>query len=118
MVSLLIFILVAYGASNIMVFSSIFKKFRNFVGVDKEVPTFFGKLFGCMMCLPFWWGVILSLCFFSPTYMAASLYGFESPLAITWWFTEDVNILAAFLDGCLASGGVWLIHTYQESLES
>ena len=102
MVALLIFILIAYGASNIMVFSSIFKKFRNFVGVNKENPHFFGKLFGCMMCLPFWWGIILSLFMYSPTNQ------FDIPI-------EYLNV---FFDGCLASGSVWIIHTIQEKLES
>jgi len=102
MVELLIFIVTVYGASNIMVFGSIFKKFRNIVGVDSDDPSFFGKLFGCMMCLPFWWGVLLSIFMYSPT--------------------EQLNIsieyLNIFLDGCLASGAVWVLHTIQEKLES
>lgn len=117
MVQLLIFILVAYGASNIMVYGSIFAKFRYRMGVDSENPKFFGKLFGCMMCLPFWWGVLLSLFFFSPTYMAAS-HAVESPLVTMGWVMGDeVNLIATFLDGCLASGAVWLVHTIQEKLE-
>ena len=99
MVELLVFILVAYGASNIMVFSSIFSKFRGIVGVDDENPSFFGKLFGCMMCLPFLWGIILSVFMYSPVGQL------------------DIQYLNVFFDGCLASGSVWVLHTIQERLE-
>ena len=85
-----------------MVFSTIFQKFRDLVGVDSEEPTFFGKLFGCMMCLPFWWGILLSLFMYSPT----------GQLDISF---EYVNV---FLDGCLASGAVWFVHTIQEKIEA
>ena len=101
MINLLIFVLVAYGASNIMVFGSIFENFRNFMGVNSDKPNFFGKLFGCMMCLPFWWGVILSVFMFSPT-------GELNPM---------INHINIFFDACLASGSVWLLHTIQEKLE-
>ncbi len=113
MISLVIFILVAYGASNIMVFGSIFAKFREMIGVNKENPNFFGKLFGCMMCLPFWWGIILSITLFSPTLNLDLLQSYD-------FFGENPinkSILCSFFDGCLASGAVWLLHTLQEKLE-
>jgi len=97
---LLIFILICYGASNIMVFSSLFKKWREFW--LRISPNFFGELFTCMICLPTWWGIMISLIVFSP--------------AITYLGITSI-FLAAFLDGCLASGSVWLIHTLQEKLE-
>lgn len=96
---LILFVLITYGASNIMVFSSIFDKWRVFF--TKISPNFFGELFTCMICLPFWWGVLLSLFAFSPV----SLY-FGTTL-----------VISTFLDACLASGSVWLIHTIQEKLE-
>lgn len=113
MIELFTFILIAYGASNIMVFSSIFKKWRQFFGTDNEDPSFFGKLLGCMMCLPFWWGIIISITMFSPSlqmngHLPLTIFGFHVP----------VNYLATFFDGCLASGSVWLVHTIQEKLES
>jgi hypothetical protein len=113
MTNLLTFILIAYGASNIMVFSSIFKKWRVFFGTDDEQPSFFGKLFGCMMCLPFWWGVIISLLMYSPSFamvddIPVTIFGFDIP----------TKYLATFFDGCLASGTVWFVHTLQEKLES
>ena len=96
---LILFILICYGASNIMVFSTIFEKWRNFF--DKYVP-FLGQLFTCMICLPFWWGVLLSLMVYSPSVIT---------------FNMDSIILGSFIDGCLASGGVWLVHSLQEKLE-
>lgn len=110
MISLLIFILIAYGASNIMVFGSIFEKFRTIVGANKEEKSFFGKLFSCMMCLPFWWGVILSLFMYSPTLNTNLLHDIQI-------LNIDKISLSIFFDGCLASGSVWLIHTLQEKLE-
>lgn len=109
---MIIFILVAYGASNIMVYGSIFEKFRNFVGVNKEEPKFFGKLFGCMMCLPFWWGVILSLAMYSPT----ATLGIED---ITFYdiVTIPKEFLTTFFDGCLASGSVYAFNVIVEKLE-
>ena len=109
---LLVFILIAYGASNIMVFGSIFAKWRNFWGVDSEEPNFFGKLFGCMMCLPFWWGVILSLTMYSPSF---AMNGDE--VHVLFGMVLPNGILSTFFDGCLASGAVWLLHTTQEYLE-
>ena len=97
---LIVFTLISYGASNIMVFSSLFKKWREFW--LRVSPNFFGELFTCMICLPFWWGVILSLIVFSP--------------AITYLGVTSI-LLGVFLDGCLSSGIVWLLHTVQESIE-
>jgi len=111
MTNLFIFMLVAYGASNIMVFSTIFSKWRTFFKVGSTNPGFSGKLFGCMMCLPFWWGVILSLLMFSP----ALSTGIQD--IVIKGFTFPKEILGTFFDGCLASGGVWFIHTIQEKLE-
>ena len=112
MTELLIFIVTAYGASNIMVFSSIFSKWRKFWGTDQNEAGFFGTLFGCMMCLPFWWGVILSLLMFSP---ALSTGGIDD--IVIKGFTFPKEVLGAFFDGCLASGSVWFIHTVQERIE-
>ena len=96
----------AYGISNIVVFGSIFESFRDFW--SDLSPDFFGKLFGCMMCFPTWVGLLLSL--------GAHLTGYLqfSPFA---HYGLEMAPLAIFLDGCLASGCVWLLHTVQESLE-
>jgi len=96
----LLILMIAYGISNIMVFSSIFKKWRELW--LSWSPNFFGELFTCMICLPFWIGIILSLMIFS---ISGVYLGVSS------------IYLSAFLDGCLTSGGVWLIHSVQEKLE-
>lgn len=111
MIDLLIFALMAYGITNILVYGSIFNKFRDVIGVNDENPGFFGKLFGCMMCLPFWVGIFLSLTIYSPTYM---LDGDASMYLIPDSMYRPFTI---FLDGCLTSGLVWLIHTLQEYFE-
>jgi|TARA_B110000211_G_C14083845_1_gene555785 hypothetical protein len=102
----LLFILVTYGISNIVVFGSIFEGFRDFW--NDLSPNFFGKLFSCMVCLPTWVGIFISI--------GAHLTKFTqfSPFA---HYGLDNAFLAIFLDGCLASGCVWLVHTFQEYLE-
>jgi len=111
MLILLTFILISYGASNIMVFSSIFVKWREFW--DKISPNFFGKLFSCMMCLPFWWGVIISLCGISPT----GALDMVSDVSFFGLFVIPAELIITFFDACLSSGIVWLVHTLQEKLE-
>lgn len=113
MTNLIIFILVAYGATNIMIYGSIFEGWRKMWGADKENPGFFGKLFGCFMCLSFWWGVILSLTMYSPSISTLlmhdiGLFGLHIP-------KQPLNV---FFDACMASGGVWILHTIQEHLET
>ena len=53
----LLIILLTYGISNIIVFGSIFEKWRETAEIYN--PKFFGKLLTCMMCTPFWVGFIL-----------------------------------------------------------
>ena len=103
---ILVFILVNYGISNIVVHGSIFNGFREFW--KSLSPNFFGVLFSCMICTPFWVGVILSTVF--------QLMGYTnmSPLASQG---VDNLYLSVFLDGCLASGSVFLIHIIEEWFE-
>jgi hypothetical protein len=101
---LFIFILLGYGITNILVFGSIFNFWREFW--DKINPNFFGKLFSCPMCLSTWVGFVLSFLF--------SILGLYTPMAS---YGLDIMPLNVFLDGCLMSGGVWLIHTIQEYFE-
>ena len=103
MIKLIIFILVSYGITNILIYGSIFEKWRDFIGASREEPKNLGKLFSCFMCLSFWVGVLVSLIMFSPT--------------LTYGMFDKVNFLNIFFDACLASGGVWLVHTLQEHLE-
>lgn len=99
-----LFIMLCYGITNILVFGSIFQSIRDFL--NKYNPSFLGKLFGCPMCMSAWIGFLISYLFINlnlPTPMTS--YGVQNAY------------LGLFLDGCLVSGCVWLIHTLQEALE-
>ena len=50
--SLIYFVLAAYGLTQILVYGSIFNKVRPTTG-------WFGDLFSCPMCVGFWVGVLL-----------------------------------------------------------
>jgi|TARA_Y100000296_G_scaffold58513_1_gene67415 hypothetical protein len=76
MLSLVYFILCAYGLTFILVYGSIFDKIR---------PKY--KFFHCPLCVGFWVGVFLW-----------SVNGF------TELFTFDYNYVNALLLGCLSSG--------------
>jgi len=109
---LFLFILIAYGMSNIIVFSSIFKGWRTLWSTLS--PNFFGTLFNCMICWPYWQGVLGSVIVWSPTLY----YGLIVEPVTFFGLFEIPNVLtAAFLDGCLTSACVWLIHSFQEATE-
>jgi hypothetical protein len=94
---ILIWILAAYGMSNILVFGSIFEKQRIWI---KRRSTFFGDLISCMMCTSTWVGFFFSLAFYSPTsYM------------VTIPYTH------VFFDGMLAAGAVWAVNAIIEWFE-
>ena len=101
---LLMFFLLAYGISNIMVYGSIFEKWRTFW--NNLNPEFLGELFKCMLCFPTWVGFFLSGLF--------QCMGYETPMTM---YGVDNVFLSVFLDGCITSGAIWLLHTFQESLE-
>lgn len=109
---LALFLLIAYGVSNITVFGSIFKKFRTFC--ENVSPNFLGMLFTCMICLPTWVGFLGSSLVWSPSLdyqvvtHGVSFFGL---------FDISKEFIATFLDGCMTSGAVWLIHSFQEAME-
>lgn len=115
--NLLVFILTCYGISNIVIYGSIFNSFREYW--NRLSPNFFGKLFSCMICLPTYVGFFISI----GAHMTGLLQfsPFASMGMDTWVrlpYTELYLFpIAVFLDGCLASGSVWLVHTLQEHLE-
>ena len=93
----LIWILAAYGMSQILVFGSIFDTIRDWI---TKKSTFFGDLLSCMMCTSTWVGFFFSIVFYSPTITMVSI-----PYS---------NI---FFDGMLASGSVWAINAIIEWFE-
>ena len=98
-----------YGLMNIMVFSSIFKGFRNKVRVigDMEIPLisplfdFVSGFMSCPMCFSFHGGWFLSIFIFSPSHEL-----FQTHEYISWFF-----------DGIMSSGAVWAINSYIEWYE-
>lgn len=95
-----LFALLNYGICNIAIYGTIFEGWRNFW--EKLSPNFFGKLMNCMICLPFWTGLILSFLFFGQ--YSTDFYNMNG-----WW--------TIFFDGCITSGSVWLIHNIQYAIE-
>lgn len=106
MVNLFIFVLVAYGISNILVYGSIFEWFRRLLAKLGTGDTSLYKLFTCMMCLPTWVGFGLSFVLQSQ--------GVSTPM--TTYGIENM-FLAMFLDGVLASGAVYAFNVLVEHFE-
>ena len=86
--NLLHFVLCAYGLTMIVVYGSIFEKFRQLM--DKA--GFYGKLYRGPRCFGFWAGVFL-----------------WSINPFTELFTFDYSLINAFLLGCLSSGTSYLL---------
>lgn len=113
MLELIIFILCTYGISNMIVFASgpfrLFEIIRE-VG-DRILPSNLSEMFHCMICFPTWVGIVLSLInmfifndvYFTPFYQIVH--------------NTDNWLLICLLDGCVASGSTWLLHTLQEHFE-
>ena len=51
---LILFILICFGFTNIIVNGEIFEYIRSFI---EKKSTFFGKLINCSMCFGFWIGI-------------------------------------------------------------
>lgn len=101
---IILFELLAYGITNILIFGSIFQFWRDFwVRIN---PNFFGKLFNCPLCLSTWIGGGLSFLF--------NYLGYSTPFSE---YGVVVLPLLIFLDSCFTSGVVWVIHTIQEWFE-
>ena len=101
--SILVFILICYGACNNMIFGSIFEGFRTFLSKFGSGDYSLHKLFTCFMCLGTWMGFAISAILI--------LSGNATPLHIKG------DILNIFMHGLLAAGGVWILHTIQEAAE-
>jgi len=103
---ILVFILVSYGISNIVVHGSIFNGFREFW--NRVSPNFFGTLFSCMICFPTYVGFLLSTIF--------QTMGYDNLSPLTSQGVDNM-FLSIFLDGCLASGTVFIVHIIEEWFE-
>jgi hypothetical protein len=106
MKELVLFSIVVYGISNIVVYSTMFEWWRKFTMWIS--PKILGKLFTCMMCFPTWCGFLIST--------VLHLYGIGHLTPMGNWGI-DVTWLAIFLDGCVASATTWGINIILEYFE-
>jgi hypothetical protein len=103
-----IFLLICYGACNNLIYGSLFEGFRNYLGKFGTGGYSLYKLFTCFMCLGTWMGFVFSIIF--------AYFGYADLTPIGSIGITNMYLLI-FLNGLLSAGGVWLIHTFQESLE-
>ena len=109
MTQILVWMIIAYGLSNIVVYGSIFNGPRNFInkwGGNQYAPfqimgLFISKMISCMMCFGFHCGWFLSLTIYSPSHEILNVSKYYS-----WFF-----------DSMLASGSVWGINAIIEWFE-
>jgi len=91
--NIIIWILIAYATSLIIVEGSIFDGPRERIA---EKSDFFGNLLNCIMCTSTWVGFFYSITIWSPS---SSLFTNCHPLSYI------------FLDGMIACGGAWIINS-------
>lgn len=111
MINILIYILFAYGLSNLLVYGSgpfnMLTKFREICG---SILKTLGDMLNCMMCTSAnigWITSLLNILLIStPLTPMMILYGGMIP-----WY------VIVFGDLCITSGAVWLLHTLQEYME-
>jgi hypothetical protein len=107
--NLLIWAVVAYGMTTILVYGSIFNGLRNAIhkwGNNKNAPlNFLGKflsgLISCMLCTSTWVGFFLSMVYYSPSLE----------------YIGQNQFLSVFFDGMLGAGFVWAINGIIEWFE-
>ena len=106
---LLLWMVMAYGMTNILVYGSIFngtRKFLKEMGDDKVMPfngffNFVSGIITCMMCCSTWVGFFIGIFVYSPVHEMLGISSWGS-----WFF-----------DGMLASGAVWAINAIVEWYE-
>jgi len=107
--NLVIWAMVAYGMTNILVYGSIFKGLRNKIhkwGNNEYsflygLGSFLSGLISCVLCTSVWVGFFLSLAYFSPN---TDMIGLN-------------KVLSVFFDGMLSAGFVWGINAIIEWFE-
>ena len=114
--TLIVFILTCYGLSNMVIYSNgpgdMFVKWRSFTN---RINTKFGELFSCMMCLPFWVGVLFSLIdLFVITGAVFTPYNILLYTQASGFFK---TLLILSMDGFLSSGSTWIVHNIEEYFE-
>ena len=110
MTQLLLWMVMAYGMSNILVYGSIFNRPRTYIfnqsehgaGLFHGFYVFLADMLKCMMCTPTWVGFFFGIFLYSPVHKI---------LEVTPW-------VSWFFDGMLASGSVWAINSIIEWFET
>ena len=106
---LILWMIMAYGMTNILVYGSIFNGTREFIrkwGDNKYLvfsgfASFVSDILKCMMCTSTWVGFFFGIFVYSPVHELLGVSNWGS-----WFF-----------DGMLASGAVWAINAIVEFFE-
>jgi len=106
---LILWMVMAYGMTNILVYGSIFNGTREFIrkwGDDKYLvfnglASFVSDILKCMMCCSTWVGFLFGIFVYSPVHEFLGISSWGS-----WFF-----------DGMLSSGAVWAINAVIEWFE-
>ena len=106
---LVLWMIIAYGLSNIVVYGSIFNGPRNAINrwaANEWTPfngfwVFISNMIKCMMCASTWIGFFFGIFLYSPVHEI---------LGVTTWASW-------FFDDMLASGSVWAINAIIEWYE-
>lgn len=108
---ILMWIIAAYGMTNILVYGSIFNGLRNWIHknadpnagwvIFRPIFAFISSLIQCVLCTSTWVGFFLSLALYSPWHEIIGLNKYFS----------------IFFDGMLSAGAVWAINSVIEWFE-
>jgi hypothetical protein len=109
MTNLILWMVMVYGMSNILVYGSIFSGPRDAINrwaANEFTPlhgfwVFLSDMLKCMMCAPTWVGFFIGIFLYSPV---------KEMLEVTPW-------VSWFFDGMLASGSTWAINSIIEWFE-
>jgi hypothetical protein len=109
MTNLILWMIMVYGMSNILVYGSIFNGPRNTINKLASLDyaplrgfwVFLSDMLKCMMCTPTWVGFFIGIFLYSPV---------NQMLGVTPW-------VSWFFDGMLASGSTWAINSIVEWFE-
>lgn len=106
---LILWMIMTYGLSNILVYGSIFNKPRTYIFEQAENQesyftnfySFLKGMLSCMMCTPVWVGFFFGIFLYSPVHNLLTVEPY-----VSWFF-----------DGMLASGSTWIINSIVEWFE-
>lgn len=113
---LIIFVFLCYGLSNMVVHSNgpwyIFRKWREFT---EKINENLGELFSCMMCFPFYAGMLISL-------LNVLLIDSVEITPMNLLFSNThidffTSVLVVVFDGFIGSGTTWILHNIEEYFE-